>query len=310
MINFRFHIVSLIAVFLALAVGIVMGSTVINTAIVDGLRREIRRVEKSSDDQRAENADLGDQNQRLQSFVDDSAAATVAGALTDRPIATTALRGTDEDTVKQQVQLLQAAGANTNGIVWLEDKWDLATPDQVNALRQATGSTARGTSALRADAQRALAQRLTTGPVPGQPDVLSALIAAGFVTLEPVGDGSVLTAATLPGSDSVLLLGGPTATVTTRPLARDLARALLASGASPTVGEVFKQSDGGPDRGAWLKPVLNDAQLSGKVSTVDDIDLTQGRVAATLALADLARGAFGKYGYGADADSSIPARVS
>ena len=39
MINFRFHIVSLIAVFLALALGIVMGATVVNRAIVDRLNR-------------------------------------------------------------------------------------------------------------------------------------------------------------------------------------------------------------------------------------------------------------------------------
>ena len=75
------------------------------------------------------------------------------------------------------------------------------------------------------------------------------------------------------------------------------------------MGEVFQESEGGPARGDWLKPVLNDPLLSGKVATVDDIDLTQGRVAATLALADLARGVVGKYGYGADADSSIPART-
>ena len=48
MINFRFHIVSLIAVFLALALGVVMGSTVIDRAIVDGLHDRIdrRRAER------------------------------------------------------------------------------------------------------------------------------------------------------------------------------------------------------------------------------------------------------------------------
>ena len=228
MINFRFHIVSLIAVFLALAVGIVMGSTVINTAIVDQLRREIKRVEKSADDQRAENNQLRDERDRLQSFVDDSARSSVTDSLKDRPVTTMALRGVDDDTVKKQVALLQDAGSTTEGIVWLEDAWDLSTPDQVTALRQATGSTAKGNAALRLDAERALAQRLTTGVVPGQPDVLPALIQKGFVTLEPVGEGAVLTADTLPGTDSVLVLGGPTATVTTRPLARDLARAIVA----------------------------------------------------------------------------------
>ena len=48
MINFRFHLASLIAVFLALAIGIVMGSTVVKEATVKGLRSEIHRVERSS----------------------------------------------------------------------------------------------------------------------------------------------------------------------------------------------------------------------------------------------------------------------
>ena len=43
---------------------------------------------------------------------------------------------------------------------------------------------------------------------------------------------------------------------------------------------------------------------------MDDVDLTQGRVAATLALADLARGVVGNYGYGDGADSNIPARAA
>ncbi len=39
---------------------------------------------------------------------------------------------------------------------------------------------------------------------------------------------------------------------------------------------------------------------------MDDVDLVQGRVASTLALADLARGVTGSYGYGAGAKSVLP----
>ena len=44
MINFRFHIASLVAVFLALALGVVMGSTVVDRAIVESLRTQIDDV--------------------------------------------------------------------------------------------------------------------------------------------------------------------------------------------------------------------------------------------------------------------------
>jgi hypothetical protein len=43
------------------------------------------------------------------------------------------------------------------------------------------------------------------------------------------------------------------------------------------------------------------------VSTVDDVDLVEGRVATALALAGLGRGPRGQYGVGAGADGAVPA---
>ena len=55
MINFRFHLVSLIAVFLALAVGIVMGYGVLGQPTVDTLQRRIDNVEANANRIRREN---------------------------------------------------------------------------------------------------------------------------------------------------------------------------------------------------------------------------------------------------------------
>ena len=50
MINFRFHVVSLIAIFLALALGVVIGAGVIDRGVVDALdnRLDTRRVRSPS----------------------------------------------------------------------------------------------------------------------------------------------------------------------------------------------------------------------------------------------------------------------
>ena len=48
MINFRFHLVSLIAVFLALGLGILVGSTVVDQGIVNRLDSEINSVRKEN----------------------------------------------------------------------------------------------------------------------------------------------------------------------------------------------------------------------------------------------------------------------
>ena len=44
MISFRFHVVSITAVFLAIAIGVVVGSTYVDRAIVDNLQHRIETV--------------------------------------------------------------------------------------------------------------------------------------------------------------------------------------------------------------------------------------------------------------------------
>ena len=58
MINFRFHLVSLVAVFLALAVGVVMGYGILGQPTVSGLQNRIDTVEANAEAKRAENEQL------------------------------------------------------------------------------------------------------------------------------------------------------------------------------------------------------------------------------------------------------------
>jgi hypothetical protein len=306
MINFRFHLASLIAVFLALAVGVVMGSTVIDRAIVDSLRNQIDKVEKRADAQRDANSKLQSEVQQLQGFVDAVAPWAVSGTL-HAPVALLAVRGIDADDTKAQVALLRQAGATATGILWLEPSWNLVDDAQTRALADAVGSPGRTKVAVRRDAEAALAARLVATPAAGQPDVLARLVDAGFLTFEGVdGQGSTFVAATYPGPDAqMFLLGGPAGDITVKPFVRDLASGLVERSAAPVVGEVF---NGGPGttRGAWLAPIRGDATLAASLSTVDDVDVTEGRVASALALSDLLRGVFGSYGYGTGAKQPLP----
>ena len=61
-INIRYHIITLVAVFLALAVGIVAGSTVIQQSLVNSLETQRRRnIEKSLDDLEKRNSELSEE---------------------------------------------------------------------------------------------------------------------------------------------------------------------------------------------------------------------------------------------------------
>ncbi len=59
MINFRYHLVSLTAVFLALALGVAMGAAVVDRALVSTLEDQLQAVESRSDS-------VNDSNERLE----------------------------------------------------------------------------------------------------------------------------------------------------------------------------------------------------------------------------------------------------
>src|SRR6476660_5150417 len=201
MINFRFHLVSLVAVFLALTVGIVVGATVVNRAIVDGLNNRIDTVENNANAQRAQNRVISTTAKQLESYLQTAAPYVVEGRLTSVPVVVVAEHGVDRGSVRAMVTLLQDAGAQTPAIVWLQSKWLLDKPADRDKLATIVGGDA-GSTGLRTRALDALARRLgtavpvatstttssstTAGPA-GPADALDALTTAGFVSIEAVG---------------------------------------------------------------------------------------------------------------------------
>jgi Copper transport outer membrane protein, MctB len=310
MINFRFHIVSLIAVFLALALGIVMGATVVNRAIVDRLNDRIDTVEKNANARKAESDELRGQVSQLEGYIDSTKDFAVTGRLNGITLATIATRGVDDDAVKETVELAQRAGARAPGILWLEEKLTLSDDEALRQLGALLGRPGGNAKTTRDETWNVLASRLATGGTPanGQ-DLLTALVDDGFVSFEPVGDqaGEDFPLASFPGGPArVLLIDGTNGQVASKEVVAPLSNAIVASQLRLVVGEVFDETDGGPDRGAMLRPIRGNDGLTQTVSTVDDLDLVEGRVTAVLALADLNRNVVGQYGYGAGATRSTP----
>ncbi len=317
MINFRFHLVSLVAVFLALTVGIVMGATVIDRAIVDSLNDRITAVSDRADERKRESEILSADVGRLNEFIGESQPYVVEGRLTDVPVVVLASRGVDATAVAAQIDVLNQAGAVVPAVVWLESSWALGDDAAIAAMGQATGETSREPGTLRDAAWRALAARLHNGeaitdvtPSSTLPsaDALDALVEAGFVEVDPVGDGDVDLAA-FPGRNAraVLLAGTGFAPGN---LLRSGARALAGAGVPTVVGEVFATATPSSTRGKVLDPLRNGAPVFG-VSTVDDVELPEGRMAVALAASDLGRQppVAGHYGYGDGASTALPVFV-
>jgi hypothetical protein len=287
-----------------------MGATVVNRAIVDRLNDRIDTVENNANKRKAESDDLRGQVGQLQQYIDGTKDFAIAGRLDGVALATIATRGVDADAVKQTVELAQQAGARAPGIIWLEEKLSLSDSDALRALGELLGRPGQSAKATRDEAWNALASRLATGTgtAANGRDLLTALADAGFISFEPVGNqGDNFSAATFGGGEArVLLIDGTNGKVSGNEVVGPLSSALAANRFRLVAGEVFAEKDGGPQRGAMLAPIRSSDELKQAVSTIDDLDQLEGRVASVLALSDLGRNVFGQYGFGAGAMKSAP----
>ncbi|HLF41014.1 MAG TPA: copper transporter, partial [Acidimicrobiia bacterium] len=149
MINFRFHLVSLVAVFLALALGVVMGSTVIDRAIVDGLKSRIDRVERNADERRAENLELKRRVDSLEAYAEEAAPLMLGGRLKGVALTLVAVRGVDDGAVRSTTETLREGGAAVPGVVWIEPSFTLAEEADRTKLGEAVGDPFHQGEALR-----------------------------------------------------------------------------------------------------------------------------------------------------------------
>lgn len=316
MINFRYHLVSIIAVFLALAVGIAMGATVISQGIVDTLRDRINSVEDNADAANAENTELSDEISDARAYMEATAPYVVAGQLDQAAVVVVAARGVDGDAVERTVELTQTAGADAPGILWLEGSWALDDPDQVEQMAEILGRPLNLPRAvLRRDAWNALAQRLAAGPppygnleqVPTAPDggdILIALEDAGFLGYQSVGDVDSELADLPEFNARALLIDGTDAEIPADDVVVRGTAALLRAQFPVVVAEVYADHEDGPDRGERVAPIRDDDDLADDVSTVDDLDLEQGRITTVLVLGD--PDTVGHYGYGIGSEDDAP----
>jgi len=311
LINFRFHLISLIAVFLALAVGVVMGYGVLGQPTVDTLQNRIDNVEARANRIKAENNELRGENNRLSDSMKAVGTFAVTSRLDNSSVVPVAVRGVNEESVVDTVRLARDGGATAPGVIWLEKKWGLDNPDDVAELAAIVGTQSTTRASVRDAAARALATRLSSGPAAGaKTDLLAELADAKFLALDEV-DGVRFDPATFDGRGSArsvqLLIGGTDASVPAARSTVPLARALVALSVPVVVADAWREVEGGPGRGAGLEEILGDEQLRSAVATLDDLDLPDGPLTTVLVLGDrVGQGVIGHYGIGTGADHAMP----
>jgi len=308
LINFRYHVVSLIAVFLALAVGVVMGYGVLGQPTVDTLQRRVDTVEARANEIRAENDALRAEQARLEDSIAAAGEFAVTGRLAGLTMQPLVARGVDPDRVTSTVRLARQAGAVVPGVLWLEPKWNLGSPDDVAELAALVGVSSTSRSTVRDAGLKALATRLADGPTPGnRTDLLVGLADGGFVEAEGVDGVAYDAASATTRVASAWVVGGTASEVGWARVLVPLTRDLVTAGVGVLATDVFTETPEGPTRGQDLVAIVRDPVLGAKVTTVDDLDRVDGGLAVVLGFAERGRGTIGHYGSGEGATALLPA---
>src|SRR5436190_11197416 len=139
MINFRYHLVSLVAVFLALAIGIIAGSTVIKESILDQTQQNLDQAEKNLKDLEDTNTKLRGELDQLRSRDEALDRLGAADFLRHRLDGVSLLvlkaDGIDGNSATMLQQALTAAGADIAAVVTFTDRLTLGTAGDVAPLR-------------------------------------------------------------------------------------------------------------------------------------------------------------------------------
>jgi hypothetical protein len=317
LVDFRYHLVSIIAVFLALAVGIVVGTTALNGYVVDSLRASNKKVIHDKRGLESQVKDLRNQVSRREQFADAVAPEVVGGQLSGERVLLVTTPGASDGVIKSLTALVTEAGGATTGQVSL--RADLLDPTKAQVVDDVVASVApagvtlpEGTAGDRAAVELAAAL-LTSSASTRLPEDAAAKVLGGFAGADlvdvqpPPGSksGTPLGLATL----AVLVTGGAdghTADDVTKQRQRTvltLARAMdLRSAGVVVVGPESAAGTGG-----LIEALRRDGGLSDRVSSVDAVDTSYGAVSAILALHEQATGRSGRYGQGPGSQAAAPA---
>jgi outer membrane murein-binding lipoprotein Lpp len=306
-ISLRYHAVSIAAVFLALAVGVLLGTSGVSDRLLsavstqrDDLGDQVARLS-------AERADLTAQQRAADEFATRVGPAAVRGLLPGQTVALV-VAGADAQDRDAVTGLIQQAGATVTGRLELTDA--IGDPARADQLRELTSQL------LPAGAQLPAAS--DTGSLVG--GLLGGVLVAKDGKAQVSGDdaASVLTGLTDAGfvrpgdapaaANLVLVLTGGALTGVDAADAAAVYARLAAQLDRAGAGAVLAGRSGSSEATGAVGVARADPQVAAALSTIDDVQGGAGRVAAVLALREQLDGRAGRYGSGAGAaDGAAPA---
>jgi hypothetical protein len=304
-INFRYHVVSLTAVFLALAIGLVVGTAALNGPVADSLRDQVSALSKDNSNFRAQANQYREELNRAQDFATEVAPALLNGKLTGRKLLLVGLPGS-QDYVDLVRSMLTVAGATISAKVTVQDKFfdpanntellDLAMQGSQPTI-SAEGLPVNSDGVETSSALLALALQQRTAEVAADDvtAVLTAYTKQGYIAVDKGAVG---------GAEATVIVSG------LPPVDKDAAKKTQSAVTLATQFAKDKPlvvAGNGVGDGNLVSEIRRDPTLVRSISTVDNGSTTQGQVATALAVAErVVQGRVGQYGLSAGAVSLVP----
>ena len=293
MINLRFHIVSLVAVFLALAIGIAVGATVVDQGLVSQSQRRIAALDSTLQDRAATIATLRRDRNAFERFGVEAEPRMVRARLAVTPVLVVGDAAVDARRLETLEGTLRASGAQVLGSLSIGRVLSIVSAAETTKARQAISATSS-----RPDTVQFLLRERVIGAIahPLETATLDSLVDAGFVERRDP-EGGVFPAVLLNGT-RVIFVHQSSSGAAAETVGAFLGRLTEAGTPVVVVGS-------GDD--PVVARIRTIPALAGRIATVDNIDTRAGRVATIYALEDLARGRAGHYGDGDGAERLLPA---
>jgi hypothetical protein len=291
-ISFRYHLVSIVAVFLALALGVLVGTTVVNQGVIDDLNRRTEAASRRADALRSQLSDLETQISEWNRFGDLVQPTLIGGQLTSRQVVMVTIEGVDVAEVDDVRQALEDSGASVVAVLVVTPRMSMSNDSARNDLAALVDATASDSvDAVSVDAAQKFGARLAVGPTDGEDDVLERMISEGFIAL--LGGTGLAGGVGGAGQAVVILTGG-----SGQPAVSPEAFLLPFVASLVTASQAVVAAETSDTAYAFVPLIRADRSLDGHLVTVDDADVLTGRVALVLGLRDLFRspGAGGDYG--------------
>jgi len=313
MIDFRYHLVSIVAVFLALSLGLLLGSTVVSPYVQRGLNGLSKTEKRQIDTYLGEKQQLQGQVSSENQFALANAPAMLHGILAGQRVVLVLAPGAPGTVTSGVAQQLTTAGATVTGQVQLDPAlFDTSAASSqkltqiVQQYAQPAGVTLVGSA--QAQASELLAHVMMTQGTVGQPvqgerdpvsvQAMQALAGGGFLTKS----GQPWDRATLA---VVIIPATPQSTDDANPESQilvTLAQQLNLAG----LGTVVAGTIAGSGQGSAID-VMRAGGRAGHLTSVDNADSTIGQIVVAQSLAErLQHGRSGSYGVTSTASAAGP----